>query len=117
MKNTAIFSLCIVLLSFMIIGCASKWEHPIKDENAFIIDQNQCAQKAASLFPPLYYSSPFQAGSQYPTISHNSPTIYPHTKRGFLFPPTYSWQDYNEPDRKKAFTECMNKMGWEWSFK
>jgi len=116
MKNTIAQPLIITLVCLILSGCASKWVHPIKTEIDFTTDQNQCIQKAATLFPPLYYSSPFQAGSQYPTITHNSPYIYPHIKRGFMFPPTYNWQDYNEPDRKNAYRDCLKELGWEWSF-
>ncbi len=116
MKNTTIPLLCIVTLSFMISGCVSKWEHPIKGENDFAIDKCNCSIEASTLYPPLFYASPFQAGSNYPYISHNTPFVYGFSRRGFYLPPPYNWQDYNESDRKKAFNECMKKLGWEWSF-
>lgn len=113
MKKTTISIFYSVILSFMISGCASKWVHPIKTDSDFITDNQLCIQKATTLYPPLYYSSPFQAGSLYPTLTHNSPIIYVHGKRGLFFPPTYSWQDYNEQKRKREHRDCLYSLGWE----
>lgn len=115
MKNTVISFLYIAVLSLIISGCASKWEHPFKSENDFTLDKNTCSQEAFTLYPPLFYASPFQAGSNYPNLTHNTPLIYGFSRRGFYFSPPYTWQDYNEHDRKYAFNECMKKLGWEWS--
>lgn len=113
MKNTLIPLLGIISLSFMIGGCASKWKHPIKSENEFAVDNHNCSIEASKLYPPLFYASPFQAGSNYPNITHNTPYVYGFSRRG-LFPPTYIWQDYNEPARKSAYRDCLNTLGWEW---
>lgn len=113
MNNTAISFLCMITFSFMISGCASKWEHPIKGENDFAIDKRNCSIEASTLYPPLFYASPFQAGSNYPFITHNTPYMYGFSRRGFYFPPDYSRQDYNEPARKNAYRNCLNALGWE----
>lgn len=114
MKNIAFPFLFIVTLSFMLNGCASKWEHPIKTESDFAVDKQNCSAEASKLYPPLFYASPFQAGSNYPNITHNMPYMYGFGRRGFYFPPDYSRQDYNEAARKSAYRECLNALGWEW---
>ncbi|MDD4854530.1 MAG: hypothetical protein PHQ22_09835 [Sulfuricurvum sp.] len=117
MKYNIIRVSSIVTVCFLVVGCASKWQHPIKDEKDLVTDKYKCTQESTALYPPLFLSSPFQAGYMYPTINHYTAYGYGRFRRDYYFPPAFTWQDYNEPARMKAFNSCLNTLGWEWIFK
>ncbi|MDD2266238.1 hypothetical protein [Sulfuricurvum sp.] len=107
----------IVTASFMLIGCASKWEHPIKNEKDFAEDKYKCEKESATLYPPLILYSPFQAGYT-ASPARYYPYGFGYFSRGYYYPSLYMMpEDYNEANRKKAFQSCLNALGWEWEFR
>jgi hypothetical protein len=117
MRNFCSSIVPLITVAIIVGGCASKWEHPIKNEKDFAVDQYKCEKESATLYPPLIFYSPFQAG-----YTASSTRYYPYGVgyfgRGHYYPPPYILpEDYNEANRKKAFQSCLNALGWEWEFK
>ena len=101
----------------MLIGCASKWEHPIKNEKDFAVDKYKCEKESATLYPPLIVYTPFQAGYTARPAGYY-PYGFGYLGRRYYYPPTYILpEDYNEVKRNNAFQSCLNALGWEWIFK
>jgi len=117
LKSNMIHTLTLGMVCLILSGCASGWRHPIKGENDLVADKYKCTQESAALYPPLLLNSPFQAGYMYPRMGYYSPYSYRSLRRGYYVSPAFTWQDYNEPARNKAFSSCLNTLGWEWIFK
>lgn len=106
----------VVAICFVLAGCASKWQHPLKSENDLSVDKYTCEQESAKLYPPLILYTPFQGG-----YTASPMGFYPYGagyfRRGYYYPPIFIVEDYNEANRKRTFQSCMNSLGWEWIFK
>jgi hypothetical protein len=115
MMKTQLVSL--TAMFFLLTGCASKWEHPIKSENDFSVDKYTCEQESVKLYPPLILSSPFQGGYTASPMGYYPFYGTGYFRRGLYYSPVFTVEDYNEANRKKTFQSCMNTLGWEWIFK
>lgn len=105
--------LAAMVIAMVFHGCASGWQQALKNENDLAKDQNFCKEESEKLYPPLFLYTPFQAGPLYPALSQYNDSSYRLFKgRRVESQP----KDYYKEARKKEFTRCMNRLGWEWTF-
>ena len=102
----------IILLIFLLNGCATKWYHPTKTETQFYGDSSSCMSKSAQAFPQNirknknYYPTPDTYDTECVGGTHCTTT-----KRVDPYEALRGSSDTNEASRNAHYTYCMRGLG------